>query len=77
MGILPGEAPAATSVGVGGVQAATEVAMAALAGAFASASVSGSRAEWAAAVGSLQQVIDVATAAQDAAIVRLAAIEPE
>ncbi len=77
MGILPGEAPAATSVGVGGVQAATEVAMAALAGAFATASVSGSRAEWAAAVGSLQQVIDVATAVQDAAIVRLAAIEPE
>ena len=39
--------------------------------------VAGSRAEWAAAVGSLQRVIDVASAAQDAAIARLAAIEPE
>ncbi len=77
MGILPGEAPAAASVGVGEVQAAAQLALAALPGAFATTSVSGSRAEWAAAVGSLQQVIDVATAAQDAAIVRMAALEPE
>ena len=39
--------------------------------------VAGSREEWAGAVGSLQRVIDVASAVQDAAIVRLAAIEPE
>ena len=77
VGVLPSEVQAATSVGVGGVQAAAEVALAALAGAFASTSVSGSRAEWAAAISTLQQVTDVANAAQDAAIVRLAAIEPE
>ncbi|WP_101397002.1 HNH endonuclease signature motif containing protein [Phycicoccus duodecadis] len=37
----------------------------------------GSQEEWAQALGELQAVIDTATAAQDAAIVRLAAIEPE
>ncbi|PKW26467.1 HNH endonuclease signature motif containing protein [Phycicoccus duodecadis] len=36
----------------------------------------GSQEEWAQALGELQAVIDTATAAQDAAIVRLAAIEP-
>ncbi|WP_157622645.1 hypothetical protein, partial [Nostocoides sp. Soil756] len=39
--------------------------------------VRGSQEEWAHALGELQAVIDTATAAQDAAIVRLAAIEPE
>ncbi|MBD3785085.1 MAG: hypothetical protein IE926_19430, partial [Micrococcales bacterium] len=39
--------------------------------------VHGSVEEWSAAVGELQSLIDVATAAQDEAIVRLAAIEPE
>ena len=39
--------------------------------------VTGSRAEWAAAAGAAQRVIDVASAVQDAAIARLAAIEPE
>ena len=39
--------------------------------------VHGSVEEWSAAVGELQSLIDVATAAEDEAIVRLAAIEPE
>ena len=39
--------------------------------------VRGSRAEWAAVAGELQGLVDEATAAQDAAIVRLAAIEGE
>ena len=39
--------------------------------------MSGSLEEWAAAVGAAQRVIDVASAVQDAAIARLAAIEPE
>ena len=59
------------------MQAACEAALGALAGAFPTTPVTGSRAEWAAVLGSLQRVIDVATAAQDAAIARLAAIEPE
>ena len=64
-------------VGPGEVRAAADAAVAALSAVLVPSGVAGSRAEWAAAVGSLQQVIDVATAAQDAAIVRLAAIEPE
>ncbi|HSO64543.1 MAG TPA: hypothetical protein VLQ78_05520, partial [Ornithinibacter sp.] len=56
------------------VQLAGEAAVVALAGAFATTSVSGSREQWAGAVGALQRVIDVASAAQDAAIVRLAAV---
>ena len=59
------------------VQAACESALAELAGAFDTSAVAGSREEWAAALGSLQQVINVASAAQDAAMARLAAIEPE
>ena len=59
------------------VQGACRAALAELAGAFASSDVIGSREEWAAAVAATQRVIDVASAAQDAAIVRLAAIEPE
>ncbi len=64
-------------VGPREVQAAAGAAVAALSAVLAPSSVVGSRAEWASAVGSLQQVLDVATAVQDAAIVRLAAIEPE
>ena len=64
-------------VGPGEVQGAADAAVAVLSSVLAPSGVAGSRAEWAGAVGSLQQVIDVATAAQDAAIVRLAAIEPE
>ena len=48
-----------------------------LAPALSPSGVRGSRAEWAAAVGELQRVIDMASAAQDAAVVRLAAIEGE
>ncbi len=59
------------------VGAACEAALDELAGAFATTAVGGSREEWAAAIGAAQRVVDVATAAQDAAIVRLAAIEPE
>ena len=59
------------------VELASDVALAALADAFATSAVTGSRDQWAGVVGSLQRVIDVASAAQDAAIVRLAAIEPE
>ena len=51
--------------------------MAALAAVLQPSGVAGSRAQWAAVAGSLQRVVDVASAAQDAAIVRLAAIEPE
>ena len=48
-----------------------------LAGAFPTTQVGGSLAQWAGVLGSLQQVIDVASAVQDAVIVRVAAIEPE
>ena len=60
------------------VVAACSLATTALAdGALDPSGTSGSREDWADAVGSLQRVIDVASAAQDAAIARLAAIEPE
>src|SRR6187431_2500190 len=59
------------------VQAACGAALVELSGAFATSAVAGSLEHWAAVVGSLQRVIDVASAAQDAAIARLAAIEPE
>ena len=59
------------------VQAACGAALVELSGAFATTTVAGSLEQWAAVVGSLQRVIDVASAAQDAAIARLAAIEPE
>ena len=59
------------------VQAACGDAVAALAGAFVESAVTGSREQWSAAVGSLQRVVDVASAAQDAAIARLAAVEAE
>ena len=63
--------------GPGQVQAACEAALVELAGAFDVGAVAGSREEWAAAVGAAQRVINVAGAAQDAAIARLAAIEPQ
>ncbi len=59
------------------VQAACEAALVELSGAFATSGVSGSREQWAGVLGSAQRVIDVASAVQDAAIARLAAIEPE
>ena len=59
------------------VQAACGAALVELSGAFATTTVAGSLEQWAGVVGSLQRVIDVASAAQDAAIARLAAIEPE
>ena len=59
------------------VREACEAALADLAGAFDASAVAGSREQWAEALGSLQQVINVASAAQDAVIARLAAIEPE
>ncbi len=60
------------------VQRECEVALAALTRAVpSSAGVTGSVAEWAGAIGALQRVIDVASAAQDAAMARLAAIETE
>src|SRR6478672_6756762 len=59
------------------VVAAYEAALVELGGAFTTSAVCGSLEEWAAAVGAAQRVIDVASAVQDAAIARLAAIEPE
>src|SRR6478752_3686828 len=59
------------------VVAACEAALVELGGAFTTSAVCGSLEEWAAAVGAAQGVIDVASAVQDAAIARLAAIEPE
>src|SRR5512139_1745962 len=59
------------------VQDACEAAVAALVGAVPVSAVAGSRAQWAAAVGAVQRVLNVAAGVQDAAIARLAAIEPE
>ena len=59
------------------VQDACEGALAALEGAFPTCAPTGTVDQWAAAVGSLQRVIDVASAVQDAAIVRVAAVESE
>jgi hypothetical protein len=59
------------------VQHACQAAVAVLVAAMPSWGVTGSRAQWAAAVGAAQQVANVAAAVQDAAIARLAAIEPQ
>ncbi|PKW25644.1 hypothetical protein ATL31_0442 [Phycicoccus duodecadis] len=56
---------------------AARVARQVLSDALSPGEVCGSQEEWAQALGELQAVMDTATAAQDAAIVRLAAIEPE
>ena len=64
-------------VGPGEVQAAADAAVAALTSVLEPSGVRGSREQWAAAAGAAQRVIDVAAAVQDAAIVRLAAIEPQ
>ena len=58
------------------VQAVCEAVLGELAGAFPTTQVTGSLAQWAGVLGSLQQVIDTASAVQDAVIARLAAIEP-
>ncbi|MBM6405574.1 hypothetical protein JQN72_15115 [Phycicoccus sp. CSK15P-2] len=65
------------TVGPAEVSAAAEAARAALDGALTPGETCGSVAQWSDAVAGLQAVVDVATAAQDAAIARLAAIEPE
>ena len=59
------------------VQVACESALVELSAAFPTGEVCGSREEWAGAVAAAQQVIDVASAVQDAAIARLSAIEPQ
>ena len=59
------------------VQAVCAAVLGELAGAFPTTQGRGSLAQWAGALGSLQQVIDVASAVQDAVIVQAAAIEPE
>lgn len=59
------------------VEAACESAVVALTGAFDPSQVTGSRAQWAGVVASAQRVIDTACAVQDAAIARLASVEPE
>ena len=63
--------------GPGQVQAACERAVHALADGLDPTGSSGSLSEWASAATAAQRVIDTATAVQDAAIARLAAIEPE
>ncbi len=65
------------TTGPGDVAAAARRAREVVAGVLSPADGRGSVAEWAEAVGELQALVDVATAAQDAAIVRLAAVEPE
>jgi hypothetical protein len=59
------------------VRAACDTALGDLARASDTSAVAGSREEWAGVIGCLQQVINAASAAQDAAMARLAAIEPE
>ena len=59
------------------VVAACEAALVELSARSLRRTVTGSLEQWAAAVGAAQRVIDVASAVQDAAIARLAAIEPE
>ncbi len=66
-----------SGIGPGDVEAAADSAAAALRAVVEPSGATGSRAEWAAAARAAQRAIDVATAVQDAAIVRLAAIEPE
>ncbi|MGB7817850.1 MAG: hypothetical protein WBL35_03835, partial [Ornithinibacter sp.] len=64
-------------LGPGDVCDAAVVALEALGRALSPSAAVGSREEWAGAVSDAQRVIDVASAVQDAAIVRLAAVEPE
>ena len=66
-----------TAAGPQEVAAAARGAQGWLASVVSPSEVRGSREEWAGAVGELQRVIDMASAAQDAAVVRLAAIEAE
>ncbi len=64
-------------LGPGDVCDAAVVALEALGRVLSPSAAVGSREEWAGAVSDAQRVIDVASAVQDAAIVRLAAVEPE
>ena len=66
-----------SGIGPGDVEAAADAAVLALQAVVSPSAVTGSRAQWAAAAGAAQRAMDVAAAVQDAAIVRLAAIEPE
>ena len=66
-----------TTVGPQDVLDAVRVAREALSSVAEPSGVRGSREEWAAVAGELQSLVNVATAVQDAAIVRLAAVEPE
>src|SRR6188472_2874271 len=59
------------------VQAACGAALVELSGAFATTAVAGSLEQWAGVLASAQRVVNAASAVQDAAIARLAAIEPE
>ncbi len=66
-----------TTVGPQDVLDAVRVARSALSSVAEPSEVRGSREEWAAVAGELQSLVNEATAAQDAAIVRLAAVEPQ
>ncbi len=66
-----------SAIGPDDVTAAADAAVVALQAVVSPSAVTGSRAQWAAAAGAAQRAMDVAAAVQDAAIVRLAAIEPE
>ena len=66
-----------SAIGPDDVAAAADAAVVALQAVVSPSAVTGSRAQWAAAAGAAQRAMDVAAAVQDAAIVRLAAIEPE
>ncbi len=66
-----------SAIGPDDVTAAADAAVVALRAVASPSAVTGSRAQWAAAAGAAQRAMNVAAAVQDAAIVRLAAIEPE
>ncbi len=65
------------TVGPQDVLDAVAVAREALSSVAEPSEVAGSRQEWAAVAGALQGLVNAATAAQDAAIVRVAAVEPQ
>ena len=66
-----------TTVGPQDVLDAVRVARGALSSVAEPSGVRGSREEWAAVAGELQHLVNEATAVQDAAVVRLAAVEPQ
>ncbi len=65
------------TVGPQDVLDAVRVARGALSSVAEPSGVRGSREEWAAVAGELQHLVNEATAVQDAAVVRLAAVEPQ